>query len=1026
MKNQIRPGLLVSGIIFAFLATGPLQASYHAEPDPDPALPRVLLIGDSIMGGYIGRVRTLLDGVTNVDDYGTGNHLLNGLAEEVRLIVDAHGPYDVIHFNDCGLHAWQEDRQPESDAAYRVLLQDYVDILETATDHIIWATTTCMTTGSVLDPVNNPTIVGYNENAAIVMTANNYPTVDLYGLTTPHLNWKTDAYHWNGTGYQTMANAIAPAIIAELPGEPPVPPQVAGVWAHYSFDSDFTDSSGNARHGTLVDAAGQGNSAIITTPGNHKFGGGAMDFSDDRDYLSIPTKTLSDSDGYTIAFWAQKNSTATEWNTPLGEAGTGEHFLGIHGSANTFLWSGASGTYQGAVIYSEDFETGYSAGALPGQNGWTGGAQTLVDVGGNLYVDGGNTETFLTGAYTLPAGTTELVLEARMFMAAGAGDRTTLVGLTDSAGDALFQFGANYNSGNFRLRHDDGSSLTANTGDANAITATGAWYDVRITLDLTTVATSVAGTFEVRRDGEASYSIVWTDEDLGLSGAHDSLAAFDGLFVRTVSSGDESRIDDLTLTVEPEPPFPSDSAVQHSFAAPSDTAWHHYAIVADGGGNLQFYLDGGMVSTATGMDTGFVADSIGDAYSPDRDFDMQGRIDEVWILDGAADADAIADLYNTNTPPAPVMRVRVFLIGGQSNADGRADATGLPTSPVNLQEPQNDVSFITRIGSEPTTFGTLRPGLSQNAGVNEFGPAITLGRSLADLYREEDGTRIAIIKYAKGGTSLESHWKGGGDGTTTGDGPEYLTFQDVVTDGLALLAAAYPLATIAPEGMLWVQGESDVDGGHHNAYENNLTTFIADVRATYGADLPFTISRLSSGQTALDAGRLAVVQAAQDAVAAADPRTAIIDTDGYGLKPDALHFDAVGQQALGYAGTAEAAYHIWMLDSFAAADIDAGRADPAADPDKDGRPNSDEFLALTDPLSGTSYFRASITLPFEGTAFVNFLSSTYRDYAIEEYQIPSGTWTEILPAERGTGSVINHAVGTEDLVRLFRVRCFLP
>ena len=241
--------------------------------------------------------------------------------------------------------------------------------------------------------------------------------------------------------------------------------------------------------------------------------------------------------------------------------------------------------------------------------------------------------------------------------------------------------------------------------------------------------------------------------------------------------------------------------------------------------------------------------------------------------------------------PSAVTRVKVFLLGGQSNADGRGDAAGLPTTPVNLQEPQDDVDFY------ESSLTTLRPLGGQ------FGPEITWGRGLADSLADGFTTRVAILKYAVGGTSLEVDWKAGGDGTTNGDGARYKTFQNTVTAGLAGLASAYPHATITVEGMLWVQGERDAKGGYGDNYQANLTAFVADVRATYGPGLLFMVSRLSSDQTNIPALPLATVRAAQDAVATADPLTALVDTDGFGMKTDNLHFDALGQQQIGKAAS---------------------------------------------------------------------------------------------------------------------------
>ena len=222
MDSSKTAKLFIMGVVVAIVANDRAQAQFGFHPAPNvtnPSLPRVLLIGDSVMLGYSDRVRTLLNGKANVDDYGTPYFLAGGLAQNVQGIVDAHGPYDVIHFNDSGLHGFQPGRPPATALEYQNLMQGYVDVLKTASDRLIWATTTNVTTDGntlLLDPVNNPTIVWFNENAEVVMDANGIPTVDLYGLTAGLLNLKTDQFHWNSTGYQLMAAAVAPAISSAL------------------------------------------------------------------------------------------------------------------------------------------------------------------------------------------------------------------------------------------------------------------------------------------------------------------------------------------------------------------------------------------------------------------------------------------------------------------------------------------------------------------------------------------------------------------------------------------------------------------------------------------------------------------------------------------------------------------------------------------------------------------------------------------------------------------------------------------
>lgn len=113
-----------------------------------------------------------------------------------------------------------------------------------------------------------------------------------------------------------------------------VVPAHAAVFAHYSFDSDFTDSSGNARHGTLTDVGTTGNSGIITSAGNHVFGGGAITLSADRDFVDVPVATFSSGTAYTIAFWARKSSGdtggAADWDMVIGDRNSTNFFIGLN------------------------------------------------------------------------------------------------------------------------------------------------------------------------------------------------------------------------------------------------------------------------------------------------------------------------------------------------------------------------------------------------------------------------------------------------------------------------------------------------------------------------------------------------------------------------------------------------------------------------------------------------------------------------------------------------------------------------
>ena len=99
----------------------------------DPKRPRVLLIGDSILSGYMAHAIKALEGKAYVDawvnPYNQSEHLNKVLLPEVL----AKGPYDVIHFN-MGLHGWPEGRIKPG--TFEPLTKGYVDVIKIGRAHV--------------------------------------------------------------------------------------------------------------------------------------------------------------------------------------------------------------------------------------------------------------------------------------------------------------------------------------------------------------------------------------------------------------------------------------------------------------------------------------------------------------------------------------------------------------------------------------------------------------------------------------------------------------------------------------------------------------------------------------------------------------------------------------------------------------------------------------------------------------------------------------------------------------------------
>lgn len=180
----------------------------------DATRPRVLLIGDSILNGYLSAVIKVLEGKAYVDAWVNPywqSAQLNQMLSEVL----TNGRYDVIHFN-MGLHGWPKGRIQEG--AFTPLTQKYVEVLKAKQPQakLIWASTTpvLMKGQPALNPEINSIILEHNRLAAEVMTEMNVPVNDLYSVVVTHLEFgRGDGFHWQTSGYELLGKAVSDAVI---------------------------------------------------------------------------------------------------------------------------------------------------------------------------------------------------------------------------------------------------------------------------------------------------------------------------------------------------------------------------------------------------------------------------------------------------------------------------------------------------------------------------------------------------------------------------------------------------------------------------------------------------------------------------------------------------------------------------------------------------------------------------------------------------------------------------------------------
>ena len=189
-----------------------------ASVTDDDALPRVLLIGDSISIGYTVPTREALAGKANVHRAPTNcGPTIKGLTELDRWLGD--GKWDLIHFN-WGLHDLRRDgggkRQVPLDE-YEKNLTQLVERLEQTKAKLIWCGTTPVPEGCSPARTNEDTIA-YNAVAKKIMDARGIAIDDLYAFALPKLKeiQRPANVHFTPEGSAVLASQVAKSIVEAL------------------------------------------------------------------------------------------------------------------------------------------------------------------------------------------------------------------------------------------------------------------------------------------------------------------------------------------------------------------------------------------------------------------------------------------------------------------------------------------------------------------------------------------------------------------------------------------------------------------------------------------------------------------------------------------------------------------------------------------------------------------------------------------------------------------------------------------
>ncbi|HEX4611370.1 MAG TPA: sialate O-acetylesterase [Urbifossiella sp.] len=238
----------------------------------------------------------------------------------------------------------------------------------------------------------------------------------------------------------------------------------------------------------------------------------------------------------------------------------------------------------------------------------------------------------------------------------------------------------------------------------------------------------------------------------------------------------------------------------------------------------------------------------------------------------------------------------VFLVAGQSNADGRGRAADLTGPLAKWARPQDDVRIAYSCSSlrgpvlTSDGFRPLQPGWSVAPGKDRptklpsgtFGPEVSFGRGMADRLK---GKKVALIKFTEGGTSLAKDWNPAVKDRL------YPAFLDFTRKSLQRLTDGGDTAAV--RGMIWHQGESDA-ALTTDEYQKHLTAFVSRVRADLGTpDLPF-----GAGEV-FDDGKRDTVRAAQKATAGTVKGVFFVSAEGLTTSDMGTHFNAASQIELG-------------------------------------------------------------------------------------------------------------------------------
>jgi len=228
MKNLLLPLVLAAVLASNFAVAEPDAAPPAREAIEwcdiwvshanETNLPRVLLIGDSIVRDYYPEVEKRLAGKAFVARLATSRFVADPvLLKEVELVLN-DAKFDVVLFNN-GMHGWQH-----SEATYRKAFPKFIKTLRAQAPkaRLLWASTTPLRDGKGVTSdtkaeYSDDRITARNNLAAELVAAQKIPTVDLNAAVRGHPEFHSDNVHFHGQGSQILAAQVSAAVEKLLP-----------------------------------------------------------------------------------------------------------------------------------------------------------------------------------------------------------------------------------------------------------------------------------------------------------------------------------------------------------------------------------------------------------------------------------------------------------------------------------------------------------------------------------------------------------------------------------------------------------------------------------------------------------------------------------------------------------------------------------------------------------------------------------------------------------------------------------------